>query len=348
MQDLSFFLGGNTYQGFYSLYEEYLKSNEGSRVWILKGGAGCGKSGFMRRVYDRVSSAGYMVHRILCSGDPSSLDGIHIPALGVILLDGTAPHVLEPPFVGDRGFYLNMSRFYRPGVPDLRILEEAYGKHYKRAYRWLAAAGHAEASLELPAEAEKIIRRKAAALIARELRTKGRNPQKPMRVFVDAFCCEGMLTLHETQAKMAQHQIGLCGICGAEHVFLSSAAEAALARGYEIVISPSPLQPERIAHLFIPECDLGIGIGKGDRYIHLDKIVYNQADAEFSELVRETDSMRTALLSKAHKELALARHDHDNLEKAVNPYVDFSGVYEEAEAFAGKLLNDAPPESMSV
>ena len=181
MEDLSFFLGANTYHGFYSLYEEYLKTNAGSRVWILKGGAGCGKSGFMRRVNDRVSSAGYMVHRILCSGDPSSLDGIHIPALGVILLDGTAPHILEPPLVGDRGFYLDLSRFYRPGVPDLRTWEEAYQKHYQRAYCWLAAAGKTEASLTLPEEAETIIRRKAAALIARELRAKGRNPGKTLR-----------------------------------------------------------------------------------------------------------------------------------------------------------------------
>ena len=348
MKDLSFFLGANTYQGFYSLYEEYLKTYEGSRVWILKGGAGCGKSGFMRRVSDCVSSAGYTVHRILCSGDPSSLDGIHIPDLGVILMDGTAPHVLEPPLVGDRGFYLDLSRFFRPGVPDLRMLDEAYHKHYQRAYCWLAAAGNAEASLALPAEAETIIRHKAAALISRELRTKRRNPGKTLRVFVDAFCCEGMLSLHETQANMAQHQIGLCGICGAEHVFLSSAAEAALARGYDIVISPSPLQPERIAHLFIPECDLGIGIGKGDRYIHLDKIVYHQSDAEYSELIRETDSMRLALLSRGRKELALARHDHDNLEEAVNPYVDFPGVYEDAEAFAENLLNNALPESTAV
>lgn len=348
MEDLSFFLGANTYHGFYSLYEEYLKTNAGSRVWILKGGAGCGKSGFMRRVNDRVSSAGYMVHRILCSGDPSSLDGIHIPALGVILLDGTAPHILEPPLVGDRGFYLDLSRFYRPGVPDLRIREEAYQKHYQRAYCWLAAAGKTEASLTLPEEAETIIRRKAAALIARELRAKGRNPGKTLRVFIDAFCCEGMLSLHDTQAKIARHQIGLFGVCGAEHVFLSSAAEAALARGYDIVISPSPLQPDRIAHLFIPECDLGIGIGKGDRYIHLDKIVHHQADAEFSARIRDTDSMRLSLLSRAQKELALARQKHDNLEEAVNPYVDFSSVYEEAEAFAEKLLNNASPESASL
>lgn len=340
MKDLTFFLGANSYQGFYSLYEEYLKAMDGSRVWILKGGAGCGKSGFMRTVGDRASSAGHTVHRILCSGDPGSLDGIHIPDLGVILLDGTAPHVLEPPLVGDRGFYLDLSRFYRSGVPDLRERETRYREHYRRAYRWLAAAGETEASLQLPEKAEAAIRQKAAALIARETHTKSRKSGKVLRIFTDAFTGEGLLSLQETQINLARHMIGLRGVCGAENAFLSSAAETALARGNDVILSLSPLKPDRIAHLFIPEFELGIGVGKGDRYIHLDKIVYHHAGKEYSALIRETDSLRLALLARARKELALARHHHDRLEEAVNPYVDFSGVYEAAETFGKQLLAD--------
>ena len=339
MKDLSFFLGANTYRGFFSLYEEYLNACKGSRVWILKGGAGCGKSGFMRTVGERASDAGYTVHRILCSGDPSSLDGIHIPDLDAILLDGTSPHVLEPPLVGDRGFYLDLSRFYRPGVPDLREREGTYKEHYRRAYRWLGAAGETEAALTLPAKAESIIRRKASALIARELRTKSKKPGRALRIFTDAFTGEGMLSLRETQASLAGYRIGLQGICGGEHAFLSAASEAALVRGWDVIQALSPTQPERIAHLFIPEQGLGIGVGDGDRHIHLDRIVYQQTDREETVRIRETEAMRLALLSRARKELSLARHHHDLLESAVNAYVDFTGVYESASLFADELLN---------
>ena len=145
MKDLTFFLGANTCRGFCSLYQSYLEAYPQERVWILKGGAGCGKSGFMRRVAAVAAEAGFTVHRILCSGDPSSLDGIHVPELHALLFDGTAPHVLEPPLVGDRGFYLDLSQFYRPGVPDLQEREAAYREHYRRAYQWLSAAGSAEA-----------------------------------------------------------------------------------------------------------------------------------------------------------------------------------------------------------
>ena len=342
MKDISFFLGANTYRGFYSLYEEYLKSCKGDSVWILKGGAGCGKSSFMRTVGNCASAAGYPVRRILCSGDPSSLDGIHIPDLGIVMIDGTAPHVLEPPLVGDRGFYLDLSRFYRPGVPDLREMEETYREHYRRAYCWLAAAGEAENSLRLPAETETVIRRRAAALIGRELRTKSRTPGKTRRVFTDAFTGEGMVSLPETKAVLVQRQIGIRGICGAEHVFLAAAADAAVSKGWDAVLAPSPLQPNKLAHLFVPENGLGIGVGEGDRYIHLDNLIYRMAGKEEAARIRDTESMRLALLTKGRKELALARFHHDRLEAAVNPYVDFAGVQEAAKAFAEKMLKTAP------
>ena len=338
MKDLSFFLGANTYHGFYSLYEDYLDHWAGSRVYILKGGAGCGKSGFMRTVGQRASAAGHPVCRILCSGDPSSLDGIHIPDLGVILLDGTAPHVLEPPLVGDKGFYLDLSRFYHSGVPDLRDREKAYKEHYRRAYRWLAAAGEADASLTIHPETETYIRKKAVSLITRELHVKSRKAGGSQRIFTDAFTGEGMLSLSARESEPAKRRISLRGICGSEHVFLASAAETAAARGWDIVLALSPLDPRKIAHLYIPENDLILGIGEGNRCIHLDKVIYRQAGREESMRIRETESMRLALLSRARKELELAHHHHDLLEEAVNPYVDFSGVYELAESFAADLL----------
>ena len=338
MKDLTLFLGANTYNGFYSLYGEYLQDAASDRVWILKGGAGCGKSGFMRRVGQRAAEAGYTVHRILCSGDPASLDGVHIPELHTLLFDGTAPHVLEPPVVGDRGFYLDLSRFYLPGVPELLEREEVYREHYRRAYRWMAAAGSVDSSLTLPAPAVTEIRRKARALMSRELKKKCREPGSVQRIFTDAYTGEGLISLPDSRRALAPRLIALQGICGAAYCFLNAAAEAAASRGWDTVLCPDPLKPERIAHVLIPQQGLGLTTGSGDRTIHLDRLVYSAAGKEEAARIRETDAMRLALLGKARKELQLAKHHHDRLEEAVNPFVDFEGVYDAAESFARNLL----------
>ncbi len=338
MKDLTFFLGANTYNGFQSLYGEYLNGASTDRVWILKGGAGCGKSGFMRRVGQRAKEAGYTVVRVLCSGDPASLDGVHIPELHALLFDGTAPHVLEPPVVGDRGFYIDLSRFYRPGVPDLKEREEVYREHYRRAYRWLAAAGNAAFSLALPSKVEEDLRRKARSLVIREMRKKGRETGGVQRFFTDAFTGDGLMSLTDGRRALAPRLIALQGICGAESCFLAEAAEAAKTRGWDIVLCLDPLNPERIAHLLIPEIGFGITTGEGDRTIHLERIIYSAIGKEEAARIRETEAMRLALLTKARKELQLAKYHHDRLEETVNPYVNFDGVYTAAERFAKTLL----------
>ena len=89
---VQFFLGANSPTGFYSLYDQLIDPDRARTVYILKGGPGCGKSSLMRRVGAAMAQRGLEVTYILCSGDPDSLDGVVIPALGAALVDGTAPH----------------------------------------------------------------------------------------------------------------------------------------------------------------------------------------------------------------------------------------------------------------
>ncbi len=95
---LTYFLGANGYGGFASLYEGFTSSPEISRLYILKGGPGCGKSSFMKRVAEAAEERGIAAEKVLCSGDPSSLDGVFFPALRLAYADGTAPHAAVPDF----------------------------------------------------------------------------------------------------------------------------------------------------------------------------------------------------------------------------------------------------------
>ncbi len=89
---IRYFLGANTPSGFYSLYDQLIDPERAEAVYILKGGPGCGKSTFMKTVAARAEERGLEVERILCSGDPASLDAILIPVCGAAVVDGTAPH----------------------------------------------------------------------------------------------------------------------------------------------------------------------------------------------------------------------------------------------------------------
>ena len=93
---IAYFLGANTAEGFYSLYDELIDEATASAFYILKGGPGCGKSTLMKTIGKALEQDGLGVEYILCSGDPESLDGILVPEKGVAIMDGTAPHAMAP------------------------------------------------------------------------------------------------------------------------------------------------------------------------------------------------------------------------------------------------------------
>lgn len=95
MKQTHFFLGANSAEGFYGLYDQLLDARLYDLI-ILKGTPGCGKSTFMRRAAAALEERGLETVYIHCSGDPESLDGVIAPAIRTAIVDGTAPHGTAP------------------------------------------------------------------------------------------------------------------------------------------------------------------------------------------------------------------------------------------------------------
>ena len=146
--ETSYFLGANTAAGFVSLYGGFCRG-EGDYLRVVKGGPGTGKSGFMRALAREAARRGYDTELVRCSGDPASLDGLYIPALGLGWVDGTAPHAAEPGVFGVDSDYVNLGCFCRTpfsasDAARARALSAAYRERYGRAYALLAAGERLE------------------------------------------------------------------------------------------------------------------------------------------------------------------------------------------------------------
>ena len=89
-----YFLGSNTkvgFDGFYDVTTEGIGS-----FYLIKGGAGTGKSSLIKKVLKRGEDCGLRCESWHCSGDPKSLDGVYIHDLDVAVIDATSPHAVEP------------------------------------------------------------------------------------------------------------------------------------------------------------------------------------------------------------------------------------------------------------
>ena len=106
-----FFLGANSGLGFQNLFGKFC-SDDYYDLLVLKGGPGIGKSTMMKKIGDAMEERGETVEYLHCSGDPDSLDGVHIPRIKTAIIDGTAPHIVEPKYPAAVDRYVNLGQFY--------------------------------------------------------------------------------------------------------------------------------------------------------------------------------------------------------------------------------------------
>lgn len=320
--DTSIFLAANTGLGFVSAYEGF--PPEGSFLHIVKGGPGTGKSSYMKAIREAARRRGLDTLSVLCSGDPDSLDGLWIPALGLAWVDGTAPHVREPAAHGVDGDYANLGRFCR--TPFARrdreaaaALGAAYRARYAAAYRLLRAAMELERAAEQKEDPEE------QARTERELRARlaDRTPSAgayslPTRCWISALSCRGILRLDETITELCKQIVEVPGGSGA----LEAARREAEARGLRTVLCPRALDPEKLEAVLLPEAGIAFAAGRRE-----------------TAPPDERGELRARTLALALAELREAKRLHDELEVISGRYMDFAALTEFTESTTARLFN---------
>ena len=355
MPNIQYFLGANSPRGFYSLYDQLIPLEQARAVYILKGGPGCGKSTLMKKVAQRAQELGLPAEVILCSGDPASLDAVVLPSLQVALVDGTAPHVVEPKCPGAVEHYVNLGVCYdaaalAPLREEISRCMTAYQSCYPRAYRCLAAAAQLRederAMLFTPQLEEKLARR-AAGILKREVRPrKGHTPGRVTQRFLGAVTHKGVVTLYHTALAQCSRVYELADSHGLSHSMLTHLLTGVTAAGYDAVVCPDPMAPERMEHLLVP----GLGLAfltvpshsalsvRPYRRIRLDAMPEHTLLRQLRPRLRFSAKICRSLTEEAVEALAQAKALHDELEGVYNPHVDFARVDEMAETLMAELF----------
>ena len=350
-----YFLGANSRYGFYSLYDNFVKLQDGDFLWVIKGGPGCGKSSFMKKLGEAAAEKGLPVEYISCSGDPDSADGVYFPTLRIAYADGTAPHVIEAVYPGAASLYLDLGTFYDAGAIEMSLseiieLNERYKALYKKAYEYLEIAGHLSPKnypgLWGKAEKEKI-KKKLRGMASRELRAASGTGEICSR-FISAISCKGLVFLKETIDTLCSRVYTIDNELGMGSFYLSQLCELAKDRGFAVTACPDPLDPELLEAVLIPELSLGFLAldgtkqydGKAYRHLRLDALADKTALSAARQTMRQNKKLCTSLVDSAIKLLQSAKALHDELEAHYNPHVDFEGLYETAQEHISWLLGE--------
>lgn len=355
MPKIQYFLGANSPKGFYSLYDQLIDIESARAVYILKGGPGCGKSTLMRCVGRILEENGEKAEYILCSGDPDSLDAVIFPDRKTAIVDGTAPHVVEPKYPGLVERYINLgdcydSRGLQRVRRELMGCMTGYKECYQRAYRCLDAAAQIGADCRdtlLTPQLEQRLCKRAQGILSREIpRKKGAAPGQVRKRFLSAVTHKGPVALFDTAQAVGGRIYDLADDCGLAHTMLTWLLAGAVEEGYDAIACPSPMAPERLEHLLLPELGLCFVTsthalacpGTPYRRLRLDAMADGELLRASRPRLRFARKVSQALVEEAVSSLRQAKEMHDELEGLYNPYVDFKQVERIARAVAEEIL----------
>ena len=339
------FPGNNTSLGFYSFYDHII-TPDATRIMVIKGGPGVGKSTFMTKIAEAMINDGFDCEFHHCSADNHSLDGIVFPQIGVALIDGTAPHVLDPKNPGCVDEIIHLGDFWdensiRKNKAQILATNRETGRLFARAYRYLRAAQAVyEDWEEANIDAMDFGR---ANRIAYELVTEifAGKPISPKtgherRLFASAITPDGMFNYLDSILFPYHTKFIVEGDPGTgKSTLLQKVANAAVERGFDVELYHCPLNPAKVEHVMIP--GLSVALTKsiephnyvpqpGDRVIDLNTCLSPEIRARYSEVVARASRLFDDLFGTAIFYIGKAHEEHDKMELFYVPHMDFAGI----------------------
>lgn len=347
-----YFLGANTGAGYCSFFSHFLRQ-PGRCVHILKGGPGCGKSTFLKKLGAHAQSRGRDVVYLHCSGDPDSLDGVFFPERNTAYLDGTAPHICDPVLFGVTGDYLDLGAFCRTESLDTERIRQLHADcplFYQRAYEYLKAAAALDArkqpGLIFP-EDRAAVRRRAAGTALREFGAvkKDAVPGRMEKRFLSAITCEGRYSFPQTLEALAERVYLLDNACGLAEDYLRVIREHALRRGLNLIVCPDPLLPERTEAVLIPSLRLAFLAVQEEvqltdaatRHIRLDAVPDAARLRALRTQTRADTRLQRQAVDAAIRQLQAAKLLHDELEAVYLPCMDFDALTAFTDQYVASL-----------
>lgn len=334
----------NTAVGFVSYFDNVIKNSE--RVYILKGGPGCGKSTFIKKIGNDLLNYGFDVDFIYCGADSSSLDGIFVNEIQVAIVDGTAPHVIEPKYPGAIERLLDFGDFWdidylRKEKDNIKHYIDEIAKEYDKFYQHLKNAKNIHDRWENEYllgmnfnKATEITNE----IIHEIIRTKTNKNAigKELHRFAGAMTPQGQLCFYENLTESIKNLYIVKGRPGTGKSTMSKKiGKSAMEAGYDVEYYHCAFDPNSIDMIIIPELNFAILDGTAPHVfdpINDDKLV-DMFECIDTKIVREEDDPIKGIQIEYADEMKDAKviysrikNLHDKLEKYYVDATDFNEV----------------------
>lgn len=338
--DVKFFLGSNTKRGFVPLFDKLKKPETGHHFYILKGGPGSGKSTLMRRIAKTLMEHGHFVEFMPCASDPDSLDAIYDHDGQIAIVDGTAPHILDPDYPGAYDIIINMADAWSNTAIEenkqniIELSREISGCHRMATACIKSAAALLDQNRLI---AEKYLDRYKISDFAGSLIKKldGADLGEESHRLLSAVTVGKLLFFDKTISSLCKDVYIIEDEWGAASTaILSEIRDYAIKMNLAFISCYCSINvPDKIDHILFPSIGLGISTSNsyhsadGNFRIQAQELMNPVNDYELAGMNKHSLLARE-LIDLAANHVAQAKNLHDRLEKYYISAMDFSKVDE--------------------
>lgn len=341
-----FFAGGNTKYGFFSYFNCIITPEKGLCTYILKGGSGVGKSTVMKTFAQAMKDNHYFVEYIHCASDEDSLDGVCIPELGVTLLDGTAPHTIDPIIPGAFDHIINMGEWLNTDIlishkKEIAAISKEKSRLYEEAYSYMKSASHLlDINHNLYTQHTNLY---GLVSLADELsdelfHEKLEKAGTKKSLFAAAFTSNGLIDYASTLISKipSEHahsetydvwEVRSESTCSISE-FLKNITVNGIKRGYDIECFCFPTEPHKIQHLLIPKLGIAImsspNIDSPVKKIDLNDFLNTSELTKHKGTITNNEAIFSNLMSLASQTLTKTKQQHELLEHIYTSAMDYS------------------------
>lgn len=337
-----YFLGANAPVGFISFFEQLLHLGNGWHLYILKGGPGTGKSTLMKRIAASARDRECPVEYIHCPSSPDSLDAILLPEQKIGIVDGTAPHALEPQYPGvtetliDLGTCWN-SELLREQSEEIIRLTDLCASAHNQAQHLCRAAGVLLASNEKIALESVNLQKlhSSAARYEKKIPAVKTGDGRETFRYLSALTPKGLICFPETVSTLADTIYLVEDEYGAvSHQFLDDIRTFCLEKGLAVISCPCPMSMDSaLEGVLLPDSRTAFLASNSwhtyqfpqAKTIHARRFANPQQPQEVhGQRLRFCRRLARELLHDAASCLARADKVHCQLEAAYGKAMDFS------------------------
>ncbi|MDA8442252.1 MAG: PRK06851 family protein [Peptococcaceae bacterium] len=357
-----FFPGANTSRGFYSLYK-YIIPQDTTRIFIVKGGPGVGKSTFMKKICQSFTEQGYDAEWHCCSSDNGSIDGLVLAQIGVALIDGTAPHIVDPKNPGAVDEIIHLGDYWDESVlrlhkEEILTVNARVGRLFGLAYFALAeaqAAMNEWKSYATEAQNWGRVNQRFVSMWQEVVSTGGFTgqwdvPPVDRHLFAWAVSPQGKCNYIDTLLPGIGRLYLLNGAPGSgKSDFLNNFGQRAMELGFDVEFYHNSLNPEELDGVIVRTLGTAMFSGSDpfayvpqgfngeiiqvDLAASLDKHVLNlYANEVAAAAQRFAGSMERAIAF-----IAKAKAEHDTMETYYVKAMDFAAIEQRRQAIEQRI-----------